>query len=103
VSLPERSVRRTFVIVLVCILAISIGNILFLTVKDKGEKETLSNLYSRIDSIRNVRDTLTIIEREVVMKWRIKNEKEIKYIYLSNDSVQLIIRDSLRTRYAQER
>jgi len=71
--------------------------------KSKEQQSIVVELRDEIDSLQKVRDTIQITKYETITKWRVRNEKEIRYIYLSDDSTQLLIRDSLRSRYTQER
>jgi hypothetical protein len=67
----------------------------------KEQANLVLKLKKQIDSIRTARDTIIKTKYENKIKWKVRNEKEIRYIYISSDSIQLIIRDSLRTRYNQ--
>ena len=67
----------------------------------KEQAYLVLKLEKQIDSIRTARDTIIKTKYENKIKWKVRNEKEIRYIYISSDSIQLIIRDSLRTRYNQ--
>ena len=67
----------------------------------KEQANLVLKLEKQIDSIRTARDTIIKTKYENKIKWKVRNEKEIRYIYISSDSIQLIIRDSLRTRYNQ--
>lgn len=69
--------------------------------KSKEQQSIVVELRDEIDSLQKVRDTIQITKYETITKWRVRNEKEIRYIYLSDDSTQLLIRDSLRSRYNQ--
>jgi hypothetical protein len=71
--------------------------------KSKEQANLVLKLEKQIDSIRTVRDTIIKTKYETKIKWKVRNEKEIRYIYISSDSTQLIIRDSLRSRYNQGR
>jgi hypothetical protein len=71
--------------------------------KSKEQANIIEELEEKNDSVRLVRDTIRIEKEKLITKWRVRNETEIRYIYLSDDSTQLIIRDSLRTRYNQWR
>lgn len=61
----------------------------------------IEQLDKTIDSLKSSVDT--IIEYETKVKWRTKTIKEVEYIYLVVDTMQPIIRDSLRTRYYKGR
>jgi len=63
--------------------------------KSRKSHENIEILENRIDSLRGVRDTFWKIEYETRIKWKIRNEKDILYIYISNDSLQPIIRANL--------
>jgi len=71
--------------------------------KSKEQANLVLKLEKQIDSIRTARDTIIKTKYETKIKWKVRNEKEIRYIYISSDSNQLIIRDSLRARYNQGR
>jgi hypothetical protein len=94
------------------IIQISILSVFFIVVgvlvanymrKSKEQDNIIAELKAKNDSVRLVRDTIRIEKEKVITKWRTRNETEIRYIYLSDDSTQLIIRDSLRSRYNQGR
>jgi hypothetical protein len=94
------------------IIQISILSVFFIVVgvivanymrKSKEQDNIIAELKAKNDSVRLVRDTIRIEKEKVITKWRTRNETEIRYIYLSDDITQLIIRDSLRTRYNQGR
>lgn len=65
--------------------------------------EAIEELEEEIVRLENERDSVYVVKYKTKIKWRVRNETEIKYIYISSDSVQLIIRDSLRSRYNQGR
>ncbi len=52
-----------------------------------------------IDSLMNVRDTLILNKYETKIKYKIKTQKEVQFIYISSDSLQPIIRTKLRQRF----
>ena len=61
----------------------------------------VKQLHADYDSLRLAQDTLILVERDIVTKWRVKNEIETRIIYAA-DPKQLIqlragLRDSIRS------
>lgn len=89
----------------IAILSTSLLFLVLLNIKKCNQEPNynykIEQLDKTIDSLKSSVDT--IIEYETKTKWRTKTIKEVEYIYLVADTMQPIIRDSLRTRYHKGR
>lgn len=91
----------------IAILSTSLLFLVLLNIKsckeDPNYNQDVKQLDKTIDSLEVKIDSLLEIEYDTKVKWRTKTIKEVEYIYLVADTLQPIIRDSLRTRYYQGR